>query len=46
MRLIHAINEYFFDVEEGEPADYVSAAIFYGVCVIGVLTGVVPWIIL
>lgn len=43
------LNEFFFDVEEGEQSDYVSAAIFYGACVacvVGILTVAFPWLAL
>lgn len=33
---VHSLNDFFFDVEEGEPADVVSALLFYGVCLLGV----------
>ena len=30
-RIMHALNDYFFDVNPEEPPDYVGADIFYGV---------------
>ena len=30
-RIMHALNDYFFDVDPNEPPDYVGAGIFYGV---------------
>lgn len=45
MRVIQALNNYFFDVEENESSDWVSAMIFYGSCGILALTSVVYTII-
>lgn len=38
-RAFAALNDYFFDVDPGEPIDWPSVAIFYGCNVVIVLVG-------
>lgn len=38
--VLRNLNEYFFEIEEDEPADVLGASLFYGVCLLGVVISV------
>lgn len=41
MKLLNAINGFFFDIEEdGGNVGWIGASIFYGVCTLGVVMGI------
>lgn len=37
MELLTKLNEYFFDIDEGDSMDWQAVVLFYGVCSMGVI---------